>query len=65
MRGDQGIKTEADSHHGRLGWMRLTGENVLMEICFITNPVDMQKYQANKLQLAKNIALILKNNSQK
>ena len=65
MRGEQGVKTEADSHHGRLGWMRLTGENVLMEICFITNPVDMQKYQANKLQLAKNIALILKNNSEK
>lgn len=59
MRGRKGVKTEADSHHGRLGWMRLTGENILMEICFITNKKDMESYQANKYILAKKIAKVL------
>jgi N-acetylmuramoyl-L-alanine amidase len=57
--GVQGVKSEADSHHGRLGWMRLTGENVLMEVCFISNPNDMKSYQANKLKLAEDIAKVL------
>ena len=60
MRGTNGVKTEADSHHGRLGWMRLNGENILIEMCFISNLSDMQKYQKNKISLAKNIAIILK-----
>jgi N-acetylmuramoyl-L-alanine amidase len=58
-KGNKGIKTEAESHHGRLGWMRLTGENILLEICFITNKSDMDSYQANKETLAKEIAKIL------
>jgi len=60
MRGTNGVKTEADSHHGRLGWMRLNGENILIEMCFISNASDMQKYQQNKYNLAKNLAVILK-----
>lgn len=58
-RGWQGVKTELDSHHGNLGWMRLVGENVLMEICFITNPNDMKSYQDNKKRLAQAIACVL------
>jgi N-acetylmuramoyl-L-alanine amidase len=54
-----GVKTEAESHHGRLGWMRLTGENVLLEMCFISNKSDMESYQKNKSTIAKNIAKIL------
>ena len=50
--GLRGVKTELNSHHGRLGWMRLTGENILLEINFISNPNDIQKYQANKHLLA-------------
>jgi N-acetylmuramoyl-L-alanine amidase len=57
--GFSGVKTEADSHHGRLGWMRLTGENVLMEMCFISNPNDMKSYQENKAALAYDIAKVL------
>jgi LysM repeat protein len=56
---DRGVKTEADSHHGRLGWMRLTGENLLIEMCFITNKSDMESYQANKNKLAKEMASML------
>jgi N-acetylmuramoyl-L-alanine amidase len=50
--GLRGVKTELNSHHGRLGWMRLTGENILLETYFISNPNDTQKYQANKHLLA-------------
>lgn len=59
LRGRRGVKTEADSHHGRLGWMRLKGENILLEICFITNKKDIKSYQTNKYLLAKKIAKIL------
>jgi len=55
-RGNKGVKSEMESHHGRLGWMRLTGENVLPEICFITNKSDMEKYQENKVELARAVA---------
>lgn len=41
---NRGVKTELQSHHGRLGWMRLTGENVLIETCFISNKDDMDRY---------------------
>ena len=47
-----GVKTEAESHHGRLGWMRLTGENV-------SSKSDMESYQKNKSTIAKKIAKIL------
>lgn len=57
----QGVKTEADSHHGRLGWMRLTGENILLEVCFITNKKDMESYQNKKSLLANKIAKLLAN----
>jgi N-acetylmuramoyl-L-alanine amidase len=59
IRGVNGVKKESESHHGRLGWMRLNGENVLMEVCFITNEDDMKSYQKNKQKLVKNIAKVL------
>lgn len=54
-----GVKTEKDSHHGSLGWMKLTGDNVLMEICFISNKNDMESYEENFEKLAKEIAEVL------
>ncbi len=57
--GLSGVRTELESHHGRLGWMRLTGENILLEICFITNSSDMQKYQRNKRELAIGLAKVI------
>jgi N-acetylmuramoyl-L-alanine amidase len=56
FKGEEGVKSEAQSHHGRLAWMKLTGENVLMEICFITNKTDMELYQTHKQKLAQLIA---------
>lgn len=61
LRGNNGVKTELESHHKKLAWMSLTGENVLMEVCFISNKNEMQSYQKNKENLAKNIAKVLLN----
>lgn len=58
---NRGVKTELQSARGRLGWMRLTGENILIETCFISNPNDMKSYQENKEKLAENIAIVLVN----
>jgi len=56
---NRGVKTESESARGSLGWMRLSGANILPEICFISNKTDMESFQKNKAQLAKNIAKIL------
>ena len=56
---DRGVKTEGMSARKTLGWMRLKGENILSEICFISNKSDMQSYQTNKKELAKKIAEVL------
>jgi len=63
LRGDKGVKTELETHHGKLAWMRLKGINVLCEICFISNVSDMEKYQQNKFALAKAFANYLYNES--
>ncbi len=55
----RGVKTEADSHHGRLGFFRLTGENALIEVCFISNKSDMESYEKNKQILGKELAEVL------
>lgn len=58
-RGFAGVKTELESHHRRLAWMRLKAETVLLEICFISNPNEIVKYQALKEQLGRKIAEVL------
>lgn len=44
LRGKDGVKTEADSQHKRLGLMREQGIVVLVEVCFISNARDMKLY---------------------
>jgi len=58
-KGYLGVKTENLSARGSLGWMKLNAENILPEICFITNKSDMEKYQLNKKKLAFKLANIL------
>lgn len=65
LRGTNGVKTELESHHGSLGWMKLTGENILLEVTFISNPKDMQIYQDKKHILAKNLAALFKQYAEK
>lgn len=56
FQGFKGVKSERESRHQRLGWMGLRGNNVLFEICFISNSEDMSKYQKHKGELARRIA---------
>ena len=62
---DRGVKPEALTARKKLGWMRPVAENVLIEICFITNSTDMKLYQANKHTIAKKLALVLSTYSKK
>ena len=62
---DRGVKPEALTARKRLGWMRPSAENVLIEVCFITNATDMKLYQANKHTIAKKLALVLSTYSKK
>lgn len=57
---NRGVKPEALTARKKLGWMRPVAENVLIEICFISNATDMKLYQANKHTIAKKIANVLK-----
>jgi N-acetylmuramoyl-L-alanine amidase len=50
-KGNKGVKTELESHHGRLGWMTLKGENILVEMGFISNPNDMSSFFENEEKL--------------
>jgi LysM repeat protein len=61
LRGNKGVRTEIESHHGKLGWMRMNCNNLLLEVCFISNNEDMESYQKNKEVLAKRIAQFLYN----
>lgn len=56
-KGYEGVKPESLTRHKRLGWMRLTGHNVLLEVCFLTNQGDMNAYEENKNILAHSVAL--------
>ena len=44
---NRGVKTEGMSHRGKLGLMREEGMNVLIEVCFISNPTDLAAYKKN------------------
>jgi len=56
---NRGVKSEAESHRGRLALMRENGIVCLLELCFISNIYDLTAYHENKQQLAKDIAEIV------
>jgi len=56
---NRGVKTEAESHRGKLALMREEGIICLLEVCFISNTQDVSLYKANKERLAIKIAQIL------
>ena len=57
---NRGVITEAQSHRKRLAIMREQGIVSLLEICFISNPKDMEAYNANQFTLGAEIAKIIK-----
>jgi N-acetylmuramoyl-L-alanine amidase len=56
---NRGCKDERHTPPGH-AMMSLGCESILLEICFMTNPTEMQAYQAKKLEVAKRIAADLK-----
>ena len=54
-----GIEFESDSHRGRLGLVHKAGATALVEICFISNPDDMAKYDANFEALCQALAGVI------
>lgn len=58
-RGDKGVRTELESHHKKLGWMSLLGENVLTEICFISNKEEIENFIKKEEELAEEYAMTL------
>lgn len=58
---NRGVKAENTSQHTKIGILNLkAGISVLWEVAFISNENDMSQYQANKAQLTKEIASLLK-----
>jgi N-acetylmuramoyl-L-alanine amidase len=56
---DRGVKPETLTARKSLAWMRPNAENILIEVCFISNSLDMKLYQANKHTISKRIAHVL------
>lgn len=56
---DRGVKTEGQSHRGKLGIMREQGIVALMELAFISNCNDVKVWSEKKEELAKEYAKIL------
>ena len=57
---NRGVKTELESARKKLLWMEIPCENILIEVCFISNALDMQKYQQSKFVLSKKLATLIK-----
>ena len=53
---NRGVKTEADSARKHLMFMTPNCENILIEVCFITNKADVLIYLTKKEVVAKVIA---------
>lgn len=53
---NRSVKKESQSARGRIAILNVPAENILIEVCFITNKQDIASYQANKEKLADVIA---------
>ena len=57
---NRGVKSESQSQHSRIGILnKNAGCSVLWEICFISNPLNMDAYTLKKAELSHKIAEIL------
>lgn len=57
---NKGVRSEADTRFKRLALMKEQGIVMLHEVCFITNPSEVARFQVKKRELAKAHALLLK-----
>lgn len=56
---NRGVKDETQSARGRLAVVNMIGAAVLFEVCFISNPDDVERYQKHKHWVADEIARVL------
>jgi len=56
---NRGSKGQSSGQHSRLGFIS-KGKGIIVELFFISNPDDVIKYQNNKQELAKRMAIMLK-----
>lgn len=56
---NRGAQNEKDSHRGRLGLVHEPGINCLVEVCFITNAYDIQKFNENFTKLCEEYAKVI------
>lgn len=58
VRGSEGgFKSEGSGQHSRLGYVRNGG--IILELFFISNPVELQTYQARKWLVARELADVI------
>ena len=58
IRGSEGgFKSEGSGQHSRLGYVRNGG--IILELFFISNPVELQTYQARKWLVARELADVI------
>ena len=57
---NRGVMMESQSHRKRLGLMREQGIVALLEICFITNESDMNKFRSNQPLLSISLSGIIR-----
>jgi len=57
---NRGVKDETESNRGRLGILHTKASSCLLEIAFISNPKDMERYQIYKESLALAIATTIR-----
>ena len=57
---NRGVKPESQTARKKLGWMRPTAKNILIEMAFLTNTLDLELYKMVKYKLAKELAVVIK-----
>lgn len=57
---NRGIKYECNNYRGQLLFITSSFTNLCIEICFLTNDTDINKYYKYKLDLVDNLATLLK-----
>jgi N-acetylmuramoyl-L-alanine amidase len=58
---NRGVKTESQTARGKLAWMRMNAETILIEVCFLSNLNDMERYIAKRDTLVTELVNIISN----
>lgn len=58
LRGTGGWKPDTESNRGKLGFVR-EADGIIVEVFFLTNKLELEKYLAKRAQVAESIAEVL------